>query len=181
MSKEDPTYFMTPMFRAAFAHVFTPNAPKGADKKSYSIAMLFKKGENLTVIQKAIDAAAKEKWGDKIPKKFKHPIIKEQDELAEQYEGFTEGAFFIQASNQMQPGLVDKDRNEIIDEQEFYSGCFARATVRAYAWDNAFGKGVSLSLQNVQKLKDGERLGGGQRIAPEEDFEDAEEENYDDL
>jgi hypothetical protein len=47
-----------------------------------------------------------------------------------------------------------------LNERDFYAGCFARAEIIAYAYDQAGNKGIGLSLQNVQKLRDGDRLGG---------------------
>jgi hypothetical protein len=69
----------------------------------------------------------------------------------------------------MQPGLVDQNLQRIISTDDFYSGCYARATITAYGYDKAGNKGVAFGLQNVQKLADGERFSG--RTAAEDDFE----------
>jgi hypothetical protein len=54
-------------------------------------------------------------------------------------------------------------------KDEFYAGCFARATIRAFAYDKNGNKGVSFALQNVQKLKNGEPFGSKRKA--EDDFE----------
>jgi hypothetical protein len=59
--------------------------------------------------------------------------------------------------------------NDIIEEKDFYSGCFARATVRAFAYSNKGNNGVAFGLQNIQKLRDGDPLGG--RTRPSDDFQ----------
>ncbi len=78
---------------------------------------------------------------------------------------------FVSAKSKSKPGIVDSDRETIIDQSEFYSGCFARATVSAYAYDYMGNKGVSFNLLNVQKLDDGEPFSA--RSRPEDDFADA--------
>ena len=64
---------------------------------------------------------------------------------------------------------MDSHVQDIIEEKDFYPGCYARATVRAFAYDQAGNRGVAFGLQNIQKLADGEPLGG--RTKPHDDFE----------
>jgi hypothetical protein len=45
-----------------------------------------------------------------------------------------------------------------MDKADLYSGCYLRATVTAYAYTHGGNKGVSFSLQNLQKVRDGEPL-----------------------
>jgi len=168
MSK-NPKRVVTPMFRASYAHVFKATAMEGSDEKNYSISMIFPKSTDLKPIKAAIQAAIKEKWGDKKPKGLRLPF-RDGDEEREEDEAYAE-SIFINCKSKNKPGIIDRDRNDILDESEFYSGCYARATVTAYAWDNKFGKGVSLGLDNLQKLKDGEPLGGRAPDAAD-DFED---------
>jgi hypothetical protein len=67
---------------------------------------------------------------------------------------------------------VDERVQDIIDQDEFYSGCYARATVEAYAWEHPTGgTGVSFALHNIQRLKHGDRLGGGGKAKPSDEFE----------
>lgn len=76
---------------------------------------------------------------------------------------------FATASSKQRPGLVDRNKQPILTEEEFYPGCWARATVTAYSYDNV-GKGVAFGLHNIQKLGDDENFTG--RVAAEEDFGD---------
>ena len=173
---------ITPVFTAAFASVFQPKAfgKNAKGKQKYSVTMIFPKGQDFAPLTEVIKTVAKKKWGDKAD-----AIVRKQAEgdkrlfkdgslmVAQNYAGFIEGAVYLQASNEQRPGLVKKvgeKLHHIKEEAEFYSGCMAIAAVSVYAWDNDFGKGVSFSLDNIQKIADGERLGGG-RSSPESDFE----------
>jgi hypothetical protein len=55
---------------------------------------------------------------------------------------------------------VDADLNPILDPDEVYSGCYGRASLTFYAYNQQGSKGIACGLNNLQKLEDGERLGG---------------------
>ena len=55
-----------------------------------------------------------------------------------------------------------------MDATEVYSGCYGRLTLNFYAYNANGNKGVAAGLGNVQKLEDGEPLGGFTRA--EDDF-----------
>ena len=74
---------------------------------------------------------------------------------------------FINANSQRKPSIVDKDLNPIMTQEEFYSGCYGRASINFYAF-NVQSKGVAAGLNNLQKLEDGEMLAGGSTA--DEDF-----------
>lgn len=166
----DPKKCLTPKFRASFAHVFRPQPAQeeGKDPK-YGITMLFDKGEDLSKLKAAAKEALVEKWGadkTKWPKNIRLPF---RDQEEKDFDGYVPGAIFVNATSKQRPGLVDQHVNDIIDETEFYSGCYARASIRAFAYDTKGNKGVAFGLNNIQKLADGEPLGG--RTRPEDDFE----------
>lgn len=159
---------ITPEFRVSFANCFRPQKPMAGstNEPKYGLTMLFKKGEDLSKLKAAAEAAVKEKWGANPPKNLRTPF---RDAGEKDYDGYEPGAIFVTATSKQKPGLVDADLNDIIDESEFYSGCYARASVRAFAYDANGNRGVAFGLQNVQKLRDGDPLGG--RTRPEDDFE----------
>jgi hypothetical protein len=64
--------------------------------------------------------------------------------------------------------VVDSRRQPIIDEEEFYSGCYGYVSLTFYAFDTKGNKGIACGLNNVMKTKDGEHLGG--RVSAEQDF-----------
>ena len=86
-----------------------------------------------------------------------------------------EDMFFINANTTRKPTIVDKDLNPIMSKEEFYSGCYGRASINFYAY-NVSSKGIAAGLNNLQKLEDGEMLAGGS--SAEEDF--GGENNWDD-
>lgn len=170
----------TPQFRVAFASVFTPQTTEREDgtesKPKYSLVMIFDEDTDVSKMEKLAKAAAKEKWGDKIPRSARVSPFRDGGEKEDEgIEGFEEGMQFATASTFFRPGIVDKDLNPILDQEDFYSGCYARATIVAYAYDQKGNKGVAFGLQNIQKLKDGESLTG--RTSAEDDFEEVEDDD----
>ena len=164
------TKVMTPKFRVSFPNVLRPGKPMqaGAEPK-YGITMLFPKGADLSKLKAAAQAACVDKWGadqSKWPKNLRNPF---RDQAEKEFEGYEAGAVFVTATSKQRPGLVDAMVQDIIEEKDFYPGCYARATVNAFCYDQAGNRGVSFGLNNVQKLADGEPLGGRPRAT--DDFE----------
>lgn len=83
--------------------------------------------------------------------------------------GFDAGTVVASASSKEKPGLVDQARKDIVNPNDFYAGCYARATVDAYYYDNKGNQGIALGLKNIQKVRDGEPLGN--RRKPTDDFD----------
>lgn len=159
----------TPEFRVSFPNVFTPRAAAEGQEPKYSIQMLFPKTTDIGPLRQAVAAVLVEKFGadkTKWPKNLKLPF---RDGAEKDYEGYGPGVVFISATSKMKPGLVDQNVQPILDPNEFYAGCYARATVSAYYYDRAGNKGVSFGLRNIQKLRDGEAIAGKNK--PENDFD----------
>jgi len=162
---------MTPEFRVSYPFIFRPGAPidPGQEPK-YSVAMLFAPKADLSVLKAAVKAATVEKWGAdqaRWPKNLRSPF-RDQGEKDDK-QGYVRGAIFVVATSKQRPGLVDSNVQDIVEERQFYAGCYARATVRPFAYDQAGNRGVAFGLQNIQKLREGEPLGG--RSSPQADFE----------
>ena len=83
------------------------------------------------------------------------------------------GAYFVNANSATAPGIVDADRQPILDTSEVYSGVYGRASINFYAFNSNGNKGIACGLNNLQKIRDGEPLGGKSR--PEDDFADEDE------
>ena len=168
--KLDIPNVMTPKFRVSFPAVFRPGKPVDPTKPpKYGITMLFDKGADLSPLMNAMVDFMTKKFGpnkDSWPKLSRNPF---RDQGEKTFEGYVAGAKFINASSNAKPGLVDASNNDIINEADFYPGCYARATVRPFWYDKAGNKGVAFGLQNIQKLGDGEPLGG--RVAASKEFE----------
>ena len=160
---------ITPEFRAAFISVFRASKAKEAtaeQKAKFSIRACFPPSADLTELKAQASAAAVEKWGDKIPKTTRSPF-RLNEELENPVVGIGDDWTVItfSANEDRRPGLVDANLQDIIDENEVYSGAWYRCQARAFAYDNAGNKGVSFGLQNVQKLRDDDPIGGGRTPA----------------
>lgn len=182
------TTVQTPTFRMSYPALFEAKLNDQNGKMEYSVVALFAKGEDLSALKAAAQAAIAKKWPDKTkrPKNLKTPFRDQADRAKEDAEGrevlpagYEKGAIFITLKSKERPGLVDKTGKRIItDETELYSGCYARALVNAYAYEVKGNAGVAFGLQHVQKVRDGEPLSG--RVRPEEAFtpiEGADEES----
>ncbi len=171
---------MTPPFRVSYPNVFKAKKNDLSGQDEYSIVALFPKDADLKPLVAAAEAAMKAEWGEdkkKWPANIRSPFRK-QEERAKTDEttgrkvlpsGYTEGAVFLNLKSKQKPGLVNQKREDIIDDTEFYAGCWARATVSCYAYDKKGNRGVSFGLQNIQKVKDDEPLSG--RTTAQDDFE----------
>ena len=162
---------MTPEFRVSFPIVFAPKKnDKGEDR--YGVTMLFPKGADLSALKAAATQAAVDEWGadkTKWPKQIKFPF---RDQSEKHYDGYEPGAIFVNATSKGRPGLVNRQRDDIIDQTEFYPGCYARATVtfKAYPARKTKQDVVACHVNNIQKLRDGNPLDG--RTRAQDDFAD---------
>ena len=159
--------------------------PQGNPAYSCSVIIDKKDAKTLEALKAAIDHAirqGKEKfnWTDAVVngKKFNYPLKDADEEKVgdKDYDKVYKGKMFINARNQKDmPQIVDIHKDPLEDERDIYAGCLVRVSVVAFAFDKGVNKGISLSLHNVQKLADGERLGGGATNASD-DFDDVDDE-----
>ena len=85
-------------------------------------------------------------------------------------------AYFVNANSTTKPGVVDADRQPILDTSELYSGIYGRASINFYAFNSNGNRGIACGLNNLQKLADGAPLGGHSRA--EDDFADDDDEDF---
>lgn len=71
---------------------------------------------------------------------------------------------------------MDADSNPIIERSEVYSGVYGRASINLYTFNSNGNKGITCGLNNLQKLRDGEPLGGKSRA--EDDFATEDDEDF---
>lgn len=161
---------VTSEVRFAFVNLFKPRK-NDQGKEKYGVTLLFPHPSKLTgpalaeynacmaKLKQAAAEAAKEKWGDKLPNGLRTPFRNQGDKAGE-YAGYEDGAIFLNVTSEQRPEVVDETVQPILEPSRIYSGCYGRVSLRAFAYDNSGNKGVSFGLQNVQKLRDGEPLGG---------------------
>lgn len=150
---------------------------KEGDEPKFTISMIFNKdetpAEEIKKITDAIKAAAVEKWGTdtaKWPRNLKLPLrdADKEDRTNPSDPKFDKtyvNSFTMNANTKVKPGIVDSNVQPILDKSEFYSGCYARASVTFLAYDKAGGRGVGCYLGNLMKVRDGEPLAGGRSAA----------------
>ena len=164
--------------RLSYAFLWEPKEQKNGDLK-YSTSLLIPKtdAKTLTKIKNAINAAAQlgqaDKWGGKIPNPLKHPLRDgdaEADEKGDEYRGH----YFLSATSFRKPRIVDLQIRDILDEEEVYSGCYARLSLNFYPFNSDGNKGIACGLNHVQKIEDGEAF-AGIRTKAEDDFSDMED------
>ena len=157
--------------RLSYTHVFNRYNPDGdqADGK-YMTNVLIPKDEKETIaaINKAIDVAKKQaivsKWGGKEPKKLDMPLRDGDEKDDENYEGH----LFVNAKSNTRPGIVDRKKVPIVDEEEIYSGVWAIVSITFFGYDKNGNRGVACGLNNIMKFKDDEHFGS--RVSAESDF-----------
>lgn len=150
------------------------------DDNVYRTSILIPKTDEVLLgqIEEAIEEAKNygktAKWGGKIPRNLKIAFQDGDDTDLDKYPE-NEGHMILNARSKKKVGLVDMDRQPILDPDEIYSGCWAYVSVTSFAYDNE-SKGVSFFLNNIMKARDDERFGGGSS-SPDEDFADVEEDD----
>jgi hypothetical protein len=168
---------VTPEFRGSFVHLLEPHAIKVASGEKqpearYQITIPIPKSSPFwKKLDALIDDTAKAKWG-KIPPKLKTPKKDGDDGDGEgNVRPEFAGTWSIQATSKNKPGIVDANLQPVMSADEIYSGAWYRCSIRAYAWDHPTGgKGVSVALDNVMKVKDDEAFSGRTNAAS--DFAD---------
>ena len=85
-------------------------------------------------------------------------------------------SYFVNANATSAPGIVDVDRNPILTRSEVYSGVYGRASITFYAFNSSGNRGIACGLNNLQKVRDGEPLGG--KASAESDFATDEDDDF---
>jgi hypothetical protein len=184
MSKmQNPTKVITGVnTRWSYANVWDPKSINGGSPK-YSVSLIIPKDDTVTVkkIQAAIQAAYEEgesklKGSGKIvpPLDAIKTPLRDGDKERPGDPAYA-NSYFINANSGTAPGIVDADRNPILQRSEVYSGVYGRASINLYAFNSNGNRGIACGLNNLQKIKDGEPLGGKSRA--EDDFADADDDD----
>ena len=162
-ANKNTTKVVTGVVRVSYANVGEPVSINGGTPK-YSVSLIIPKSDTKTIeaINAAVDTAIKEgaaKFGGKIPNKaaLKLPL---RDGDVERDDEAYKGAYFVNANSTSAPQIVDRAVQPILDRSEVYSGCYARVSINFYAFNSSGNRGIACGLGNIQKVRDGEPLGG---------------------
>jgi len=180
ITTDNSTKVITGLVRFSYLHVWEPKKIDENSEPKYSVSLIIPKSDTKTLglIKKAIEAAkeaGKAKFGGKIPANIKSPLRDGDEERPD--DPAYENAYFVTANAKTKPGLVDKNRQPIIDQEELYSGCYGHASITFFAFNTSGNKGVACGLNHLMKVKDGDSLGG--KSTAENDFADLEIEDED--
>ncbi len=153
--------------RWSYANVWEAKAMSEGNRPAWSVSLIIKKDDPcLAKIKDAIKQAYEDGkdvlkgTGKTIPpfEAISSPL--NDGDVKRSEDPVYTGAYYINAKNyQNAPGIVDKNRQEIIDRNEVYSGCYGRACISFYAYNKNGNKGIGCMLHHLQKGKDGEHLG----------------------
>lgn len=155
--------------RLSYAHIWEMHTCFG--NTQYSTGILIPKnhpqiGQIMNEIEKLKSEFAAKHNGD-IPHGFKIPL-RDGDIERPQDENYRGHYFMNATSKKRAPQIVDIYKNPITDRELVYSGCFVNVSVNLFTFDMA-SKGIAVGLNNIQKIRDGAKLGGATSAA--EDFE----------
>ena len=169
--------------RWSYANVWQPKSINGGAPK-YSVSLIIPKSDKKTVekIRAAIQAAYEEGEaklkgnGKSVPPltALKTPL--RDGDLERPDDEAYANSYFLNANSGTAPGVVDADRQPILDTSEVYSGVYGRASINFYAFNSNGNKGIACGLNNLQKIRDGEPLGGKTRA--EDDFADEDDDDF---
>ena len=169
--------------RWSYVNAWEPKSINGGAPK-YSVSLIIPKSDTKTIqkIQAAIQAAYEEGQGKlkgngkSVPalSVLKTPL-RDGDAERPDDEAYAD-SYFVNANSGTAPGIVDADRNPIIDRSEVYSGVYGRASINFYAFNRNGNKGIACGLNNLQKIRDGEPLGGKSRA--EDDFATEDDDDF---
>lgn len=178
----------TEVARLSYPNIIKPRKNK-KNEDEFSAVFIFTEEEvkagALKKLKKLAEKTAKEAWPNKLPKNFRTPFREcedKEDDDGNLPDGYEPGGIFVNAKGKRRPVVVDKQREPIDEESEIYAGCYVRAGLTCYAYghkgEDHGNKGVAFGLRAVQKVRDGEPLGGAS-VNPEEFFDVVEEDDVD--
>ena len=164
-----------PETRWSYANVWEAKSINGGTPK-FSVSLIIPKSDTRTLdkIKAAIEAAYKEGEaklkgnGKSVPalSAIKTPL-RDGDLERPDDEAYAD-SYFVNANSATAPGVVDANLDPILERSEVYSGVYGRASINFYAFNSNGNKGIACGLNNLQKIRDGESLGG--KSSAEDDF-----------
>ncbi len=187
--KEERINVITPEFRASFPTLFQArkvNEQDPNEKAKFSIQMIFRvaetpeskqRGEKVVDLKPMKDAVIQillrrlgPNWQEEVKKRkgdgsplYRLPFRDGNAVEKKDVDGYGVGTIFVSASSMYKPGVVDANKVEVINPQDLYGGCYARAQVDPYWYTVKGNTGVTFGLNNVQKIRDGEPFSGREK------------------
>ena len=170
----DETMVMIPESTIVYPSLFEPTSFKD-EAPTYAATFLIPKTSDIKPLRNACRIAAIRKWGQNVQTQQLRSPIRDGDTKAMDEDGnvdktnFYYGNVFVRAKSKWSVPIVNTYNEEITDPDEVYGGCLVRAYVQFFAYDFMGNRGISAGLRALQKVADGDPLGGG-RVNPKEIF-----------
>ncbi len=169
----NPMKVITGIVRLSYVNCWEPKSINGGAEK-YSVSLIIPKSDTKTIaaINVAVDAAIEEgkgKFGGKVPNKAALKLPLRDGDIDRPDDEAYADSYFVNANSNTAPQIVNKQVEPILDRSEVYSGVYARVSVNFYAFNSNGNRGIACGLGNIQKIRDGEPLGGRTNAA--DDFD----------
>lgn len=173
--------------RLSYVNLFEPRLDEKGENPKYQCKLLIPKSDKATI--KAMRDAQRETiaFGN-ANGRFGSRKLKGEPGTGQKWDTIHDGDdseapedhghWTVNVSSKRKPAIVDRNVQPILDADEVYSGCYARVSLNCYPYNTNGNQGVTFGLGNVQKLADGDPLGGFSRA--EDDF-DALDDDEDDV
>ena len=165
--------------RLSYANLFEPRENKSGDLRYGTALIIPHDHPQVDKLKAVIDEEGEAKFGKKWATMAKkaYPLHDADEDGKSDDDPNYAGCYYINTSSKRKPQVVDRSVKPILDESEIWSGCFANVSIAVFAFDVPENKGVSFGLNNLQKVKDGERLGGAPNA--DEEFEEIDDDDGD--
>lgn len=166
----NPTQIVLENVRLSYVHVFKAfsNDPIQTPKFSTTILIPKDNAKNKASLDAAIAAATAAgkmgKWNGVVPPIVPNPVH-DGDGVKQDGTPFgaeCKGCWVMTASSPSDRPIevVDRNMQRVLDSTQVYSGIYANVCVNFYAYAYQGKKGIGVGLGPIQKVADGEALGG---------------------
>lgn len=163
----------------AYPSLFKATKTSFGGEERYRLTLIIPKSDTVTV-QKLREAIRRcyDAYAEEIEVSFddmKNPL--KDGDLKKNKDPAFKNCWYLEATSKVNPQVVDRYGEEIIDPEVVYPGSIGRASVNFYPYNKGINKGVGCGLRCVKKLRDGKRL--GTFASAEADFAGYDEEDDD--
>lgn len=153
------TKFVTNLVRFVNVHLYKPYSAINGLEPKYFLTLIITKSEKAEIarLRKVFEEVVSSNKDFLADKPLNKSTIGLRDGDNRENSVFAD-SYYLTATSIEKPGVVDVDINPILDPSELYDGCFGRASITLYPYLSNLDGGIAVGLNNVQKLKDGERV-----------------------
>jgi hypothetical protein len=168
--------------RLSYCFLTAPRAGENGAEGKYGAMLIIPKSDTVTVkqINAAIDEARTvgASKGIRNAKTLPSPLRDGdgQKPRGGEYGPECKGCWVLNTSSKRRPNVVDRRVQPILDPNEIYSGMWAIVDINFACFSVPQNSGISCYLNNVQKIRDDEPLGGAP-ARPEDVFTAVEDDD----